>query len=218
MPNVDKECADVRALTEKFLASGNKGKRFAAFRDLTQRLLSLTVMADGQRVGLDRSWMPDSRTRLLVGRSQDQELNTVQLRDGRFLRLTMTLRITSNGRFAVPQSSLQYQKSEEDQAEIFRYDYLRAQKDAHPRAHLNVHGYLDHDVLEDGKSLEAVHFPTGRISLEGVIRLLIVQFEVPSATPEDVWMPVLTASETSFNEICEKPLSGPGRLEDVEVG
>ncbi len=218
MPDIDGECAKVRALTKKFLDPGNKDHRFKAFRDLTQRLLSLTIMADGQRVGLDRGWAPDSRTRLLVGRSQDQELHTVQLRDGRFLRLTMTLRITSNRRFAVPQSSLQYQNAEEDQAEIFRYDYVRAQKDAHPRAHLNVHGHLDHDVLGDGKSLEAVHFPTGRISLEGVIRLLIVQFEVPSVTPEDVWMRVLTTSETSFNEICEKPLSGPDRLADIAAG
>lgn len=61
----------------------------------------------------------------------------------------MTLRITSNDRFAVPQSSLQYQATEGEQSEIFRYDYLRAQKDEHPRPHLNIHARLDRDVLGD---------------------------------------------------------------------
>jgi len=218
MPDVERECANVRALTRKFLDSGNQERRFKAFCDLTQRLLSLTVLANGQRVGLDRSWIADNRTRLLVGRSQDPELNTVRLRDGHFLRVTMTLRITSNDRFAVPRSSFQYQETDGDQSEIFRYDYLRAQKDEHPRAHLNIHGRLDHDVLGDRKPLEAVHFPTGRMPIEGVIRLLIVQFEVPSATAAEMWMPVLATSEAAFSEICEQPLSGPRRLEDVAAG
>ncbi|WP_159083165.1 hypothetical protein [Streptomyces sp. P3] len=175
-------------------------------------------MADGQRVGLDRSWIGDNRTRLLVGRSHDSELNTIRLRDDRFLRVTMTLRITSNDRFAVPRSSFQYQETEGDQSEIFRYDYLRAQKDEHPRAHLNIHGRLDHDVLGDRKPLQDVHFPTGRIPIEGVIRLLLVQFEVPPATPEEIWMPVLTTSEAAFREICEQPLSGPDHLGTAAAG
>lgn len=211
MHNVDRECANVRALTRKCRSSGRQEGRFNAFCDLTQKLLSLTVMADGQRIGLDRSWI-DNRTRLLVGRSQDNELNTVRLRDDRYLRVTMTLRITSNDRFACPRSSFQYQETEGEQAEIFRYDYLRAQKDDHPRAHLNIHGRLDHGVLGVNKPLQDVHFPTGRIPLEGVIRLLIVQFKVPSATPAEVWTPVLATSETAFLEICDQPLSGPDHL------
>ncbi|MFB7277186.1 hypothetical protein ACFCZV_08760 [Streptomyces hydrogenans] len=217
MHDVDKECATVRALTQTCHSPGRHEKRFAAFQHLTQKLLSLTVMADGQRVGLDRSWI-DNRTRVLAGRSQDSELNTVRLRDGRCLRLTMTLRITSNDRLAVPRSSFQYQESEGDQTEIFRYDYLRAQKDEHPRSHLNIHGQLDRDVLRDGKALENVHFPTGRIPLEAVLRLLIVQFDVPAATPEEVWMRVLTTSETEFQAVCEQPLSGPEDLETVVAG
>ncbi|MEU6904417.1 hypothetical protein ACWDZW_02720 [Streptomyces coeruleorubidus] len=118
----------------------------------------------------------------------------------------------------VPRSSFQYQETEEDHSAIFRYDYLRAQKDEHPRSHLNIHGHLDYDFLGGRRPLEEVHFPTGRIPIEAVIRLLIVQFEVPAATLDDVWMPVLTTSEAAFREICEKPLSGPESLEDVAAG
>ena len=194
---------------------GRQQKRFDAFRELIQKLLVLTVMDGGGRVGFDQSWVPDSRTKLLVGRSQDLDLNTIPLKNGCYLRITMTVRITTNNHLAVPVSSFQYQAHEGDQAEIFRYDYTREQKDRHPRAHLNVHGNLSQSVLPRGKHLQSVHFPTGRIPLEAVIRLLIEQFEVPAATSDDVWMAALAASEDEFRQVCDRPLSGPEDAADL---
>src|SRR5437867_2131878 len=36
------------------------------------------------------------------------------------------------------------------------------------------------DVLPGGASLERIHFPTGRVSVEAFVRMLIGQFHVPA--------------------------------------
>jgi hypothetical protein len=59
------------------------------------------------------------------------------------------------------------------------------------------------------EALEHVHFPTGRPTLEGVIRCLIVQFGVPSHTEPEVWRPVLAESERRFLTTARQPISGP---------
>lgn len=111
----------------------------------------------------------------------------------------------------VRESSFQYQVDPDGKQWIFRYDYLREPgSDPHPTAHLQVRGeVLETGVLPASRPLDRVHFPTGRIALEAVIRLLIEQFGLPARTPPEIWRPVLTESEHSFREIAHQPLSGP---------
>ena len=52
---------------------------------------------------------------------------------------------------------------------------------------------------------ERVHYPTGRVALEAVIRLLIEQYSVVPLQPAHIWRPLLHASETAFQEIAHKP-------------
>jgi hypothetical protein len=183
-----------------------KPASFDRFRDLVQLLLGVTVLAAREFVTLvERRGAPG---RVLGGRQGPT--SPLQLRDGRWLRVAYSLYLepqeTGSPRLKVEQSSIQYQSDEEGQCEIFRYDYLRQDGAEHPSAHLNVHGALTQpDVLQPGRSLARVHFPTARVSLEAVLRLLITDFGVPSAEPEDVWKPVLAESEMTFQQIAHQP-------------
>ena len=60
-------------------------------------------------------------------------------------------------------------------------------------------------MLAAGVPLARVHFPTMRVSLEAIIRLLVEDFRVPCEAPADVWRPVLAASEAAFLAIAHRP-------------
>lgn len=133
--------------------------------------------------------------------------------DGRFLRLRMSLALgegETGQRLKVLQSSYQYQVDEKGDDWIFRYDYLREPIDNHPSAHLQVRGrFTVPDALRTDEPLERVHFATGRVSLEAIVRVLVGQFLVPSNNDPEIWMPVLSESEKLFAEIAHHPRSGP---------
>jgi hypothetical protein len=52
---------------------------------------------------------------------------------------------------------------------------------------------------QDG-DLSRVHFPTGRLSIEDFIRLLIRDFHVAPKMPYDEWKKLLTKNKTAFCE------------------
>jgi hypothetical protein len=136
------------------------------------------------------------------------------LNDGRYLRLTASLELqkTSEGpRLKTVQSSYQYQSDSGGRDWICRYDYLREPgDDPHPQAHLQVNGAFGEDMVSKS-SLPRIHFPTGRVALEAMIRLLADQFEVPCNEPPEMWRPVLSESEQAFQRIAHQPPSGPAR-------
>jgi len=69
---------------------------------------------------------------------------------------------------------------------IFRYDDLRERRagEPHPPTHLQINRNLNvQGVLPAIRPLSRLHFPTGRMPLEGVIRLLIEEFGVECALP-----------------------------------
>lgn len=141
-----------------------------------------------------------------------QEDDVVLLTDGRLLRLSITLfRAPHEGghRMKVEQASYQYQADQTGTRWIFRYDYRREPQGQHPATHLQVRGNLLEPIPLYRGMLERVHFPTGRVSLEAVIRLLIEQFAVRPNRPPEIWRRVLAESERAFEEIAHRPLSGP---------
>jgi hypothetical protein len=138
--------------------------------------------------------------------------STVSLRDRRFLRVFIVLfREPHNGshRMKVEQAAYQYQVDPEGNRWVFRYDYRRDPRDQHPATHLQVRGRLTEPVTPYRGLLERTHFPTGRVSIEAVVRLLIEQFGVPAASPPEIWRRVLAESERAFEGIAHRPLSGP---------
>jgi hypothetical protein len=197
---------EVRDLTRRYMAGTHES--FTAFRDLADLLLRLTVLAPRGVVRLAQGRRPDT---LVLGgwRGPDDPL---PLRDNRYLRLSITLFLaqTPEGhRLKVLDSSYQYQADRDGGQWVFRYDYLRTPPYPHPAAHLQIRGGLAGGVLSAGTSIERFHFPTGRVSLEAVIRLLADQFQVPCSEPPEIWRPVLAESEQAFLAIARRPLSGP---------
>lgn len=130
------------------------------------------------------------------------------LRDGRYLRLTVRLYVApaaERNRLKVAHSSYQYQLDRDGDHWVFRYDYLRIPPDLNPAAHVQVNGSLTENCLPPARPLSRVHFPTARVSLEAVIRLLADQFGTPCGTEPEVWRPVLSETEQAFLQIAHHP-------------
>lgn len=207
MNEVESNCAEVRELSAKVRQGGKQSPR--AFRDLAQKLLAITVLDQGQRLIL-RPPLKDAASWVLEGGCQSQltsDAGLLKLRDGHWLKVGYLLSLTKNNRLAVTKSKIQYQWTDTDQSEVFRYDYAYKAEDRHPAAHLNLHALLPEpdDLGGSGRPLERVHFPTGRTSLEQVIRLLAQGFEVPTARPVEFWEPILTEAERMFYEVAHQP-------------
>jgi hypothetical protein len=203
-PDLTLLLGEARALTQRYKAGKNPDS-FLAFRDLIQLLLGTTILQPGASVHLIKGPRPDARALGGMG-------GPLPLTDGRFLRLTMRLFLaaTKDGpRVKIESSSFQYQMDTANDHWIFRYDYVRSAPDQHPSAHVHVRGDLTERCLGAKQALEDVHFPTQRVSLESVIRLLIEQFNVPANNPSAIWRPLLAQSEAMFLEIAHKALSGP---------
>lgn len=133
----------------------------------------------------------------------------MRLRDDRFLRLSMKLfrepHEERTHRLKVVAASYQYQADKAGKQWLFRYDYARDPGNEYPANHLQINGTLTHsEVLPSGRPLSRLHFPTDRVSIEAVIRLLILEFNVPPARDEDYWRPLLTASERAFQTIAHR--------------
>jgi hypothetical protein len=184
-----------------------------AFRELTAVLLNLTVLDPSSHVRL--SYLEGRHDRAVLGGPQGPT-DPLLLTDGRYLRVSISVFIDHDderGPFLkVRESSLQYQADREGRDWVFRYDYLREPgPDPHPTAHLQVNADLRTvEVLPPGAPLARVHFPTGRISIEAVIRLLIEQFGVQAREPTEVWREVLAETEQAFLG-AHTPRSGPSR-------
>ena len=183
---------------------------FDAFRELSDFLLRLTVLTGSG--GL--------RLLYLKGGPRDNAVlegwtgpSLLPLNDGRLLRFSMSLYLAPHEggtRLKVEKSVYQYQLDQDGERWIFRYDYLRHATEPHPAAHLQIRGALiEGTVAPVRETLDRVHFPTGRVSLEAVIRLLVEQFGVRTNEESEIWRPVLAESERVFEEIAHRPLSGP---------
>lgn len=180
-----------------------------AFRELTALLLNLTVAARHGGIRL-----------LFLGKRRDKAVlegwtgeSLLPLNDGRYLRFSVSLFLAPyerGTRLKVEKSVCQYQLDEAGERWIARYDYLRVAAAPHPGAHVQIRGaFTEPDVGPVHGTLERVHFPTGRVALEAIIRMLIEQFGVPTNEPAEVWRPVLTTSETEFLRIAHRDVSGP---------
>jgi hypothetical protein len=144
----------------------------------------------------------------------------LELRNGWFLRLLLTFRVepsvSAGGALKLKtlSSSIQYQNvdSEDEQSWVFRYEYSRFARDHYAPGHLHVRATpRGPECLVGNLLMEDVHFPTGRVTLEGIIRLLIDDFGVGANEDEDVWRPLLHETEQVFINIARQPQAPPGR-------
>jgi hypothetical protein len=213
MVGLEAKLAEIRRCATRYKAGTRDS--FTATLDLYQALLSATVMDDGEAVKL-QAVEDGSSDRAITGRG----LRAVKLRDGKYLRILVSMRLVDDGpvgiRLKVMDSSYQYQVGASldpaDDEIVFRYDYTRQPPghDVHPLAHLNIYGIpLVADSLPQKKTLARIHFPTGRVSIEAVIRCLIEQYKVPTRANASEWRQMLACSEEEFLKIAHQPRSGP---------
>lgn len=209
MPHPDPHLivGEIRDLNQAIRAGGPDA--ITSFHKLVNRVLTLTVLAEGQTVKLFRRPSDPSKA-TLGGRDARDPL---KLNDGRYLRLAAYVYLDPSGGdnfLRVEETSYQYQLDTDGDRWIFRYDYLRNPPHAYPAAHMQIRG----DLAERAASpttLARLHWPTGRVSLEAILRLLADQFRVPCNQPSEVWRPALAESERDFLQVAHRPLSGPER-------
>lgn len=138
------------------------------------------------------------------------------LRNGAFLRLLLTFRVepslSANGALKLKtiSSNVQYQlRADDDESWVFRYEYFRRAPNQYAPGHIHIRGTPhQQECLPGRKPLEDVHFPTGRVTLESIIRLLIDDFGIPANEDPEVWRPLLHETEQTFIKIARQPVSG----------
>jgi hypothetical protein len=138
----------------------------------------------------------------------------VRLNDGNFLRIVVNLSLDAiedaPSKLRVYSASFQYQLDERGEQWVLRYDYVRVPENPHPASHLQIHGTLIHpECLPDNAPFDRIHLPTGRITIEAVIRLLAEQFQVPCNEEPAICRPLLAESELAFERIAHRHISGP---------
>jgi hypothetical protein len=203
-PDLPALLGELRDLTTRYKAGTQDS--FWAFRDLATKLLHLTVVSATAYPRLTRGLAKQDEF-ILGGR--DGPTDPLPLNDGRLLRVSVSLyreEDESGSRIKVRTSSFQYQKDPEGKRWIFRYDYIRRPPEPQPAAHVQIRGKLSERCLPRNKPLHRVHFPTMRVSLEAVIRLLVDEFNVRCNEPQTVWRPALQQTEREFLEIAHRPL------------
>ena len=182
---------------------------FFAFRDLALLVLKLTVLRSPQgSVRLTQGTAPG--TFALGGWNGPDD--PLPLNDDRYLRLSIALYLedTPHGsRLKVSEAGYQYQTDRDGDEWIFRYDYVRHPPDPHPASHLHIRAAPTVNCLPPHETLGRVHFPTGRVAIEAIIRLLADQFGVRCNEPPEVWRPVLAESERLFLAIAHQPHQAP---------
>lgn len=209
---VERLLAEVRQLTDACHTPGDRDC-FEAFRDLTQRILTLTVAQPGHAVSLVRT---DARTgrALVVSGTRNDTYAPLRLTNGGFLNVFISLDNRGDqGYLRVIESKFQYAIGPDKADWVFRYDFLRSPKHRYPPAHLQINGTF---AAAMDRPLPHLHFPVGRPTIEAVARLLVEQCEVPCNEHKQVWRPVLAASERAFLDAAYQPLSGPAAWDEDE--
>lgn len=207
-PDLQALLAKTRQLVTQTLAGGPGS--FESFQGLLNHLFNLTILKQDGSIKLFR--LPSARHKAMFGGWNPQD--PLPLNDGHYLRVSGNLYLASKeggGFLKVENCSYQYQLDQGGQDWVFRYDYLRDPANRYPAAHMQIRGNLSSSILPEHLPLNKIHFPTGRITIEAVIRLLAEQFEVRCNQPQEIWRPILAESEREFLKVHHRPLSGPER-------
>lgn len=206
LPDLPQHLLRARELTKQYQEGGVPALQ--AFRDLVEFILTLTVMSSNGGVLIQKGPRGFELVNVVGWAGADR----VPLNDGRWLRVLLQVYVDpkDQGKLKVAKSLFQYQLDEDAEEWVFRYDYLRDPEDQHPASHVQIRGTLtETTVVPVRGALARVHFPTGRVGLEAVIRLLVEQFGVPTNEPPEVWRPALAATERGFLKIARRGISGP---------
>ena len=167
----------------------------SAFLDPLQRAVSCVTRTPLQ---ISRGGRKTAAQPHMLSWDQDRPV-PLKISGGSRIALDLTMRYeivrkdTDQGLWAVSTRAYYYTVETEDGAQVFAYHW-------HPRGKSSVtfpHLHLGHARLHhDGVFSRKAHMPTGRISLESVIRLCIREYGIQPL--RDDWEQVLANSEDLF--------------------
>jgi hypothetical protein len=105
-------------------------------------------------------------------------------------------------------ASIAYRCSAEMRSDdwIFRYDYERDSPEMYPYPTAYLHVNAQPAYYRGVKPFPDLHLPTRRLSLEEIIRHLIVEHDVPTFGPKQAALDFLTEQQEEF----ERRRSDPG--------
>lgn len=95
-----------------------------------------------------------------------------------------------------------YQSSESPNDWIFRFEYEREPEgdNPYPRAHIHLNACPT--TYSGAKEFDKLHLPTGRVTLEDILRHLVIEHAVQPVSPN--WEQKLKQTEAAFREIQRK--------------
>jgi hypothetical protein len=181
--------------------SGESRASCEAFAELIQTLLRATVLHRDAYLPLLKHPAVRGQPEGAYAIGKLGEVLPLHQRKG-YLRLLLSFRVEASEsaggelKLKTLSSNIQYQTEKAEDSWIFRYEYFRY---APPRyvyapGHLHVRG-----------SHEDIHFPTGRVTIESIIRMLAYDFKVPTNEDVEVWEPLLQQTEETFIKIARQP-------------
>lgn len=206
-PDYAATCEHLRQASRACRAGGPAA--FEAFRDLVNYELCLTVGHRKAGIHLDVGGR-HALSRVLAGGHDPQGNPVVQLRNGHYLKLVVSLYLdpTADDNYLRTRMSLfQYQLDEVGDDWVFRYEYKREPEPGEPKpvGHFHVRGDLHSTgLLTKRQLLERVHFPCGRPTIESTIRLLAGDLRVQANAREELWRPALAEAERDFLAVAHK--------------
>jgi hypothetical protein len=143
-----------------------------------------------------------------VGYCPNQYPAPMRLQNDRFLYLYHRLGLRRDERFLTTlEYGYVYQESEDPDSWIFRYEYQRepATGYRYPKAHLHLNA--DPPGYPGTKPFPKLHIPTGRVTVEMIVRHLLDEHGLPCISPH--WQDVLQQTEADFAEIQRRRLIAP---------
>lgn len=185
-------------------------RRFLDFQSTLNRTLNKTVSHARLRTFVSSTEPSVATISYLPPGIWLPPFQAVPLANGHFLGIRVRVRL-SKGAATTEAASISYWSSDAllDETWIFRYDYERSEAEAgsyqYPVAHLHINATPR--SYRGSKPFPRLHFPTRRLSLEEIIRHLIVEHDLPTLCPRDEALAYLQERQEEF----EKNRSDVGR-------
>ncbi len=174
------------------------------FADLVGRVVNTTVSP------YPVAFVPLERPEFegIVGFCPHKVAEPMQLTNGRYLYAYQRVGLRRPERYLTTlEYAYTYQETEHEDSWIFRYEYQREPHAGYPYPLAHVHVNGSPAGYEGPKPFPDLHLPTGRVTIEAVVRHLIEEHDVP--TNSSNWPTELQETEDAFREIQWRRLLDP---------
>jgi hypothetical protein len=138
-----------------------------------------------------------------VARAPNRTPDALPLNDGRYLYLIQRLGLRRDEKYLTTlEYRYVYQATQDPDSWIFRYEYQREPAEGYPYPVANLQINASPDSYAGDKRFRDLHLPTGRVTIEDIVRHLIDEHGLEPVS--DDWGETLSATEESFKEIQRK--------------